>query len=68
MNEQRTFLRCQFSAIACKRSLSILKERENPSSMINKNDFQTCINENKPIWFCLNQTPLFTLDETNENN
>jgi hypothetical protein len=68
MNEQRSFLRCQFSAIACKRSLSILKELEYPSSMINKNDFLTCIYEDKPIWFCLNQTPLFTLDETNENN
>jgi hypothetical protein len=54
MNIQRSFLRCQFSAIACKRDLSTLKDEQNSLSIINKNDLLTCINENKSIWFCLN--------------
>ena len=49
MNAQRSFLRCQFSAVACKRQLSNLDEDQNTLSIAQKNNLLTCIHRNKSI-------------------
>ncbi|CAF0720863.1 unnamed protein product [Adineta steineri] len=68
INEQRSFLRCQISPVSCKRSLSTLEENGNPSIINHRNDFQECISQNKPIWYCLKHAPTFPLDDMNQNN
>ncbi len=68
MNTQRSFLRCQFSAVACKRDLSTLKEDQNSLSIIQRNNLLTCINENKSIWFCFNHLFENKFDDINQNN
>ena len=68
MNAQRAFLRCQFSAISCKRSLSTFEQNQYPLSVNNKNSFQLCINQNKPFWYCFKHLPPYTLEEDINQN
>ena len=67
MNEGRAFLRCHMSAIACKRSLSIFKEDPEPEMIKNKNDFETCLSQDKPLWYCLKHNPSIVLQDMNQN-
>ncbi|CAF0802381.1 unnamed protein product [Rotaria sordida] len=67
-SEQRAFLRCHFSPISCKRSLFDSEKNQNPPSIINKNNFQTCISHNKPIWFCLRDPSQYTFENIHQNN
>ncbi|CAF0861371.1 unnamed protein product [Adineta ricciae] len=67
VNQARAFLRCHMSAIACKRSLSIFKEDPDPEMIKNKNDLETCLSEDKPLWYCLKHNPAITLEDMNQN-
>lgn len=68
VSDRRAFLRCHFSPIACKRNTAALEENQNLLPSINKNDLETCINENKPVWFCLNNALQFTLQNMDSND
>jgi hypothetical protein len=68
MNAQRAFLRCQFSAISCKRSLSTFEKIPTPPSLINKNYLQMCISQNRPIWLCLNHSPSYPFEDFNQDD
>ena len=53
--EQPAFLRCLFSPISCKRSLSTSEENEKVAKIINKNDLHECLRRHTPLRLCLQQ-------------
>lgn len=54
--EQPAFLRCLFSPISCKRSLSPSEENEKEAAQIlNKSALHECLRQHLPLRLCLQQ-------------
>jgi hypothetical protein len=55
LQEQRGFIRCLLSPVACKRSLSTTDEMENSPKVDIVRYLQICLALNQPVRHCLDQ-------------